>query len=92
MELSENRELGKPPVMPMLPQPKRNITNKLKMRRTRLELLEELWLTEDSLTIHQLGKSTIRLHPSPKKRKKRKKEEMLFHIPHLNHTNRRKNP
>jgi len=61
------------------------------MRRTLLELPEEFKLTEVSFTIHQLMISTTRLPNLSFKKRKRKLEEMPFHIPHLNHTNRRKN-
>ena len=51
---SRDKEFSKLPVMLMLLLLKRNIINRLKTRRTLLELLEESKLTEDSYTIHQL--------------------------------------
>ena len=49
------KEFGKIPVMPMLLPLKKNITNNLRTRRTRLELLDGFKNLEVSFTIHQLG-------------------------------------
>jgi hypothetical protein len=84
-----SKELGKLPVMLMLPQLKRNIINSPRTRRTKLELPDGFKNLEVSFTTHQLSRNTV---SSPKKKNKRKKEEMLSHTPHLNLTNKRKNP
>ena len=83
------KELGKTPVTLMLLLLKRNIINSLKMRRTKLELLDGFKNPEVSFTIHQLPRDTM---SSPKKKKKRKKVVKLSHSPHLNLINKRKNP
>ena len=50
-----SKELGKTPVMLMLLLPKRNITNNLRTRRTKLELPDGFKNLEVSFTTHQLG-------------------------------------
>jgi len=86
-----SKESGKPPVTLTLLPLKLNITNNLRMRRTQSESPEESKLMVVSFTTHQLLPSTVfsrdnHLFKLPKK------IQMLYHIHHLNHTNKRKNP
>jgi len=84
------KELGKTPVTLMLLLLKRNIINSLKMRRTKLELLDGFKNLEVSFTIHQLPRDTM---SSPKRKKRRKNlQTKLSHSPHLNLINKRKIP
>ena len=84
------KEFGKIPVMPMLLPLKKNITNNLRTRRTRLELLDGFKNLEVSFTIHQLPRDTM---SSPKRKKRRKNlQTKLSHSPHLNLINKRKIP
>ena len=77
------KEFGKIPVMPMLLPLKKNITNNLRTRRTRLELLDGFKNLEVSFTIHQLGINIIRNQLNLLLK------EMLSHSPHLNLTNKK---
>jgi len=91
LKLSASKEFGKLLAMPTLLLLKLNITNNLRMRRTQSESLEESKLMVVSFTTHQLLPSTVfsrdnHLFKLPKK------IQMLYHIHHLNHTNKRKNP
>ena len=88
-----SKETGKPPVMLMLQLLKRNIINKLKTRRTMLELLDGFKNLEVSFTTHQLLRNTVATVSLKQRKKKRKlKEVKLSHSLHLNLTNKRKNP
>ena len=88
----EFKEFGKLPAMLMLLLLKINISNKLRTRRTQLELIDGFKNLEVSFMTHQL---LINITPNQNlssKRKKRRKKRKLFHSPHLNLINKRKNP
>ena len=86
-----NKEFGKLPATLTLLPLKLNIINKLRMRRTLLELLEEFKLTVDSFTTHQLLPSMVFSKDLLPKKKKKKLVKLLT-ILHLNPTIKRKNP
>ena len=79
---SRDKEFSKLPATPTSMPLKRNITNKLRIKRTKFELLEELWPMEDLFTIHQL---LLNMPALPKK----KKPKTQFLSLHLNHTNKK---
>jgi hypothetical protein len=86
------KELSKLPAIKTLLLLKKNISNNLRTRRTRLELIERFKVMEDSFTIHQLSRNiTMLLLNLLPKRKKRRKEN-LSHSPHLHLTNRKQIP
>jgi len=68
---------------------KKNITNKLRIRKTELELLEKFKKLEDSFTTQQKLKSTNSLEEK-NLLLKQKQKEMQYLLPHLNLTNKRK--
>jgi len=68
----------------MLLLPKKNITNNLKTKRTKLELQDGFKSLEVSFTIHQLSRSTEFLEKDKNNLLLKEKEEMQFHLPHLN--------
>jgi len=76
---SKDKEFSKLPVMLMLLLLKRNIINRLKTRRTLLELLEESKLTEDSYTIHQLLLSMLN-QKKPNLSSKPKSQSQELHL------------
>jgi len=71
-----SKEFGKPPATPTLLLLKLNTPNKLKMRRTQLELLEEFKLMEDLFTIHQLLKSIILISHKQSQKNQKQKPQM----------------
>jgi len=68
---------------------KKNITNKLRIRKTELELLEKFKKLEDSFTTQQKFRSTNSLEEK-NLLLKQKQKEMQYLLPHLNLTNKRK--
>jgi len=68
---------------------KKNITNKLRIRKTELELLEKFKKLEDSFTTQQKLRSTNSLEEK-NLLLKQKQKEMQYLLPHLNLTNKRK--
>ena len=86
------KEFGKLPVILMLLPLKINISNKLRTRRTQLELIDGFKNLEVSFTTHQLSINITPNQNLSSKRKKRRKKRKLFHSPHLNLINKRKNP